>query len=145
VTVVRPAANRRAGGIEGSRDKVKIDGVWQMDEGHSRGWGDTGAPSTLVMISVEGFRVFYDSYRESFDEPPMYEDIHHHGQLAGPEGTDTPSPTPTLTSTPTETASATSTATVTPSPTATATLAPTSTATPTATQQPRLYLPLVVS
>jgi hypothetical protein len=31
---------------------IKIDGVWQVDTGHTRGTGDTGAPSTFIKISV---------------------------------------------------------------------------------------------
>ena len=30
------------------------EGVWQMDAGHSRGAGDTGASSTFLMIHVVG-------------------------------------------------------------------------------------------
>lgn len=42
---------------------ARIDGVWQVDVGHARGIGDTGAPSTFVMIHVEEEAVWYATYR----------------------------------------------------------------------------------
>ena len=33
---------------------ANINGIWQIDAGHSRGKGDTGAPSTFLKITVEG-------------------------------------------------------------------------------------------
>ncbi len=41
-----------------------IDGVWQLDVGHSRGLGDTGARSTFVLINIDGRRVAYQTYRD---------------------------------------------------------------------------------
>ena len=42
---------------------ARIDGVWQVDAGHTRGVGDSGAPSTFVMIHVEKDAVWYAAYR----------------------------------------------------------------------------------
>ena len=39
------------------------DGVWQIDAGHARGVGDTGAPSTFVRVIVDGGYVTYQTYR----------------------------------------------------------------------------------
>jgi predicted phosphodiesterase len=44
---------------------VKIDGVWQLDAGHGRGLGDTGAPSTFSLIHVDGPIVTYETYRDA--------------------------------------------------------------------------------
>ena len=63
---------------------VQIDGVWQIDGGHARGDGDLGAPSTIVMVRVDGGSVSFDSYREVFDGNYDYRDIIHHGVIAGP-------------------------------------------------------------
>jgi len=38
-------------------------GVWQIDAGHARGVGDTGAPSTFVRVIVDGGYVTYQTYR----------------------------------------------------------------------------------
>lgn len=47
---------------------VKIDGVWQIDAGHARGFASTGARSTFVMIYImaDG-SVWYYTYRLNFD------------------------------------------------------------------------------
>ncbi len=43
---------------------VKIDGVWQIDVGHARGTGDTGARSTYIRIVVlDGGGVLLEVYR----------------------------------------------------------------------------------
>jgi hypothetical protein len=52
------------------------DGVWQVDAGHARGAGDTGAPSTFLLIRVDGLRVRLDAYRDAHDDY-AYDDIHH--------------------------------------------------------------------
>ena len=44
---------------------VNIDGVWQLDVGHARGLGDTGAMSTFVLTDVVGDTVTYEAYRGS--------------------------------------------------------------------------------
>jgi len=44
---------------------VNIDGVWQLDAGHARGLGDTGAMSTFVLTDIVDDTVTYDAYRES--------------------------------------------------------------------------------
>lgn len=41
-----------------------IDGVWQVDVGHARGLGDTGAPSTFVVVRVDGDQVTLETYRD---------------------------------------------------------------------------------
>ncbi len=38
-------------------------GVWQIDAGHARGVGDTGAPSTFVRVIVGSGQVTYQTYR----------------------------------------------------------------------------------
>ena len=43
---------------------VRINGVWQVDAGHSRGLGDTGASSTVVLIHVHSDIVAVDVYRD---------------------------------------------------------------------------------
>ena len=43
---------------------VKIDGVWQVDAGHARGKVDPGAPSTFLMVHVEGDGVMLKTYRD---------------------------------------------------------------------------------
>ncbi|HQT95904.1 MAG TPA: metallophosphoesterase, partial [Thermoanaerobaculaceae bacterium] len=41
----------------------RIDGVWQLDCGHARGKGDTGAPSTFLRITAGGGDCRYEVYR----------------------------------------------------------------------------------
>jgi hypothetical protein len=38
-------------------------GVWQIDAGHARGVGDTGAPSTFIRVIVGSGQVTYQTYR----------------------------------------------------------------------------------
>jgi hypothetical protein len=63
---------------------VLVAGVWQMDVGHARGAGDTGAPSTIVMIHVDGTTVTYDTYRDNHDGIYDYDDVTHSGTFAWP-------------------------------------------------------------
>lgn len=60
---------------------VRIDGVWQLDAGHARGLGDTGARSTFVLIHVDGTVVAYETYRDNYDGGPYV--LAHKGILAG--------------------------------------------------------------
>jgi predicted phosphodiesterase len=60
---------------------VKVNGVWQIDVGHARGNGDTGAPSTFVLIHVDGDTVTFDAYRQILDGVWDYHDIMHHGHI----------------------------------------------------------------
>ena len=60
---------------------VKVNGVWQIDGGHARGNGDTGAPSTFVLIHVNRDTVTFDAYREIFAGDWDYDDIIHHGHI----------------------------------------------------------------
>jgi hypothetical protein len=59
---------------------VWIDGVWQVDVGHARGLGDTGAPSTFVIISIDDLNVAFDVYR-AIDKGVPY-NLMHSGRLA---------------------------------------------------------------
>jgi len=61
---------------------VKIDGVWQVDGGHARGAGDTGAPSTFVLVHVDGDGVSFETYRDTHNGFYDYNDIVHAGVLA---------------------------------------------------------------
>lgn len=42
---------------------AKVHGLWQLDSGHARGGGDTGAPSTFLKVRVAGPRAWVDVYR----------------------------------------------------------------------------------
>ena len=42
---------------------VKIEGVWQLDTGHSQGSGETDPPSTFVVIHVDDGAVIFKTYR----------------------------------------------------------------------------------
>lgn len=42
---------------------VRVRGIWQLDAGHARGAGDTGAPSTFMKVRVIGSRAWVDIYR----------------------------------------------------------------------------------
>ena len=57
------------------------NGVWQLDAGHSRGAGDTGVPSTFLMIRVDGNTVTFDAYRDAHDGVYDYNDVIHSGTL----------------------------------------------------------------
>ena len=66
---------------------VQIDGVWQLDVGHARGAGDTGAASTYVVIEVAGSAVSYTACRDTHDGVIYdYGDIVHGGVLASAPG-----------------------------------------------------------
>jgi hypothetical protein len=43
---------------------VPFSGVWQIDAGHSRGLGDTGARSTIIFIDVSEEAVTFRTYRD---------------------------------------------------------------------------------
>jgi hypothetical protein len=49
---------------------VQMGGVWQLDAGHARGIGDTGARSTFVLIQVDGPIVTFEAYRDNYDGGP---------------------------------------------------------------------------
>jgi hypothetical protein len=59
---------------------VEIDGVWQLDTGHSRGMGDTGARSTFMLIHVNGGVVTFETYRDDANGGPYA--LMHSGVLA---------------------------------------------------------------
>jgi len=43
---------------------VNVSGVWQLDAGHARGIGDTGAQSTFTLIHVNGRVVTFETFRD---------------------------------------------------------------------------------
>lgn len=46
---------------------IKMDGVWQLDAGHARGLGDTGAQSTFILIHVNGDLATFETFRDDAD------------------------------------------------------------------------------
>lgn len=42
---------------------VKVEGLWQLDAGHARGAGDSGAPSTFMKVRVVGTRAWLEIFR----------------------------------------------------------------------------------
>ena len=56
---------------------VRVDGVWQVDVGHARGVGDTGAPSTFVAVHVDGDVATFHAYRDVHDGTYDYDDVTH--------------------------------------------------------------------
>lgn len=53
------------------------NGVWQIDAGHARGAGDTGAPSTFCVFDVSADTVRLTTYRDDHDGIYDYLDIVH--------------------------------------------------------------------
>lgn len=43
---------------------ANLDGLWQVDSGHARGKGDTGAPSTFLKMRVNATETVVDCYRQ---------------------------------------------------------------------------------
>jgi len=70
------------------------DGVWQLDAGHSRGAGDTGAASTFLAFHVDGDAVWFYAYRDTHDLDYDYDDIVHAVALNDAAGVGAPPPTP---------------------------------------------------
>jgi len=60
---------------------VNVEGVWQLDAGHARGLGDTGARSTFILIRVDGPVVTFETYRDDYQGGPYT--LMHGGVLAG--------------------------------------------------------------
>lgn len=60
---------------------IKIDNVWQLDAGHARGQGDTGAPSTFFLVEVEGDSVRLEVYRDTHDGNYDYNDLIYAKQI----------------------------------------------------------------
>jgi hypothetical protein len=60
---------------------VNVDGVWQLDAGHARGLGDTGARSAFILIHVDGPVVTFAAYRDDANGGPYT--LLHSGVLAG--------------------------------------------------------------
>lgn len=54
---------------------IKVDGVWQIDVGHSQGKNDTGAPSTFMIVEVKNNQVYFNVYRDTHDGVYDYDDI----------------------------------------------------------------------
>ncbi len=42
---------------------AQVHGLWQIDSGHARGAGDTGAPSTFLKVRTAGTRAWVDVHR----------------------------------------------------------------------------------
>ncbi len=49
---------------------VQVDGVWQLDAGHARGLGDTGARSTFILVHVDYGFVTFETYRDDASGGP---------------------------------------------------------------------------
>jgi len=49
---------------------AQIDGVWQLDAGHARGRGDTGARSTFILVDVDPSGVTFRAYRDDANGGP---------------------------------------------------------------------------
>jgi hypothetical protein len=62
---------------------VRIQGVWQLDAGHARGLGDTGARSTFTLVHVFDDMVTYETYRDDASGGPYT--LMHWGFLLAPE------------------------------------------------------------
>jgi hypothetical protein len=60
---------------------INVRGVWQLDAGHARGKGDPGAPSTFVLVHVDGPIVTYETYRDDTKGGPYA--LMHTGLLDG--------------------------------------------------------------
>jgi hypothetical protein len=60
---------------------VNVDGVWQLDAGHARGLGDTGARSTFIVVHIDGPAVTFAAYRDDANGGPYT--LMHSGVLAG--------------------------------------------------------------
>jgi len=58
---------------------VKINALWHVDAGHSRGTADMGSRSTFIIIHVRGTQLEYETYRLNY-ENNEYE-IADHGHL----------------------------------------------------------------
>jgi hypothetical protein len=50
-----------------SYSAVNIDGVWQIDAGHSMGAWTQSTPSTFIVMHVVGNRITYETYRTRLD------------------------------------------------------------------------------
>ncbi len=49
---------------------ARIGGVWQLDAGHARGMGDTGARSTFILVHVDCGFVTFETYRDDANGGP---------------------------------------------------------------------------
>nr|MBC8447313.1 metallophosphoesterase [Chloroflexota bacterium] len=58
---------------------VEVDGVWQLDAGHARGKGDTGAHSTFILVNVDASGVTFRAYRDDANGGPYT--LAHTGRL----------------------------------------------------------------
>ncbi len=54
---------------------ILINNVWQIDAGHARGKGDTGAPSTFLTFDVDGNSVNMTVHRDIHNGNYNYKDI----------------------------------------------------------------------
>jgi predicted phosphodiesterase len=60
---------------------IKVDGVWQIDDGESQGKNDLGAPSTFMIIEVTNNQVYFNVYRDVHDGVYDYDDIVYQWQV----------------------------------------------------------------
>jgi hypothetical protein len=60
-----------------------FEGVWQLDAGHARGLGDTGAASTFILVHVDELAVTYETYRYEAQSKAYV--LRYGGALAGPQ------------------------------------------------------------
>jgi predicted phosphodiesterase len=71
---------------------IKVDGVWQIEVGHSQGKNDTRAPSTFMIVEVKNNQVHFNVYRDTHDGVYDYDDIIYQWQVG--TGTDVTPPLP---------------------------------------------------
>jgi hypothetical protein len=50
-----------------SYSAVNLDGIWQVDAGHSMGAWTQSTPSTFIVVNVAGNRIMYETYRTRLD------------------------------------------------------------------------------
>jgi hypothetical protein len=62
---------------------VRLYGVWQIDVGHARGLGDTGARSTVVVVRGSESNLLFDVYRDNAQGGAYT--LMHQGLLIGTE------------------------------------------------------------
>jgi len=65
---------------------TRIDGVWQLDVGHSSGMGDSGARSTFVRVTVDAANARFETYRSTHEVPCDYR-LYQRWENAGPPKT----------------------------------------------------------
>ncbi len=77
-----------------SYSAIEVDGVWQIDVGHSQGKNDTGVPSTFMIVEPKDNQVCFNVYRDIHDGDYDYDDIIYQWQVG--TGIDITPPFPPL-------------------------------------------------